>query len=65
MTTTTRELRFDTTYLWSGIKQVKLVPLFAMGAVYRVSPNEMVWVFEVDNENNSYHVPARMLEDIC
>ena len=65
METTTRNFYFTKTYLWLGTKRVKLVPLFAMGTVFRVSPNELVWVYEEESKSNSYHVPARLLEEVC
>ena len=49
----------DTEYYW-GALMVKLVPLFAMD-VYRASDDELVWVFDVNNPDNGYHVPARNL----
>ena len=50
---------FETEYYW-GALIVKLVPMFCMG-VYKASDDELVWVFDVNNPKNSYHVPARNL----
>jgi hypothetical protein len=43
-----------------GTLMVKLVPLFAMD-VYKASDNELVWVYDVNQPDNGYHVPARSL----
>ena len=50
---------FDTEYYW-GALMVKLVPLFAMDS-YRADDDELVWVYDVNNPDNGYHVPARNL----
>ena len=50
---------FETEYHW-GALMVKLVPLFATD-VYKASDDELVWVFDTNKPDNSYHVPARNL----
>jgi hypothetical protein len=50
---------FETEYHW-GALMVKLVPMFCMD-VYKASDDELVWVFDVNNPKNGYHVPARNL----
>jgi len=52
-------LDFETEYHW-GALIVKLVPFFAVD-VYKASDDELVWVYDVNNVDNSYHVPARNL----
>ena len=52
-------LDFTTEYHW-GALMVKLVPLFAMD-VYKTSDNELVWVYDVNRPDDSYHVPAHNL----
>ena len=52
-------LDFTTEYHW-GALMVKLVPLFAMD-VYKASDNELVWVYDVNRPDDSYHVPAHNL----
>jgi len=50
---------FETEYYWGDLI-VKLVPMFCMD-VYKASDDELVWVFDVNKPDNSYHVPARNL----
>lgn len=52
-------LDFETEYHW-GALMVKLVPFFAVD-VYKASDDELVWVYDLNNVDNSYHVPARNL----
>lgn len=52
-------LDFETEYHW-GALMVKLVPFFAVD-VYKASDDELVLVYDVNNVDNSYHVPARNL----
>jgi len=52
-------LDFETEYHW-GALMVKLVPFFGVD-VYKASDDELVWVYDVNNVDSSYHVPARNL----
>ena len=52
-------LDFTTEYHW-GTLMVKLVPMFAMD-LYKASDNELVWVYDVNRPDDSYHVPAHNL----
>lgn len=61
---TYRDFRFDRVYSWMGEMNVSLVPLFINSDIYRASENEMLWVFDVDAPENSFHVPARLLSEV-
>lgn len=48
---------FDTEYHW-GALMVKLVPMFD-SKIYQVSDDrELIWVYDVNQPDNDYHVPA-------
>ena len=59
----TRTFQFDKDYSWLGKKTVRLVPMFAMGT-FEAYEDSMVWVYSVEDPDESYHVPARLLEDM-
>ena len=52
-------LDFTTEYYW-GELVVKLVPMFGFKN-YKAWEDELVWVFDTNNPDSSYHVPARNL----
>lgn len=56
----TRRFDFDRNYSWLGEKTVRLVPMFATGS-FEAYEDNMVWVYDVDDWDQSYHVPARLL----
>jgi hypothetical protein len=50
---------FETKYYW-GALMVKLVPIFNVD-VYKASDDELLWVYDANNPNDTYNVPARNL----
>ena len=47
---------FETEYHW-GALMVKLVPMFGF-TTYKASDRELIWVYDVNQPKNGYHVPA-------
>lgn len=58
--TTTVTFDFETEYHW-GALMVKLVPLFGFKTYTAVNERELIWVYDVNQPNNGYHVPAHKL----
>ena len=48
---------FNTEYHW-GALMVKLVPLFGFKTYTAANERELIWVFDVNQPDNGYHVPA-------
>jgi hypothetical protein len=46
-------------YTWGSLI-VKLVPMFGCD-LYKASDNELIWVYDVNQPDDGYHVPARKL----
>lgn len=59
----TRRFEFDKDYSWLGEKTVRLVPMFATGS-FEAYEDMLLWVYSVEDPDQSYHVPARLLTDI-
>jgi 5-hydroxyisourate hydrolase-like protein (transthyretin family) len=55
--TTTVTFDFETEYHW-GALMVKLVPLFGFKTYDAANERELLWVFDVNQPDKSYHVPA-------
>ena len=50
---------YETNYYW-GELVVRLVPMFGFKK-YEAQENELLWVYDTNNVDNGYHVPARNL----
>ena len=50
---------YETNYYW-GELVVRLVPMFGFKK-YKAQENELLWVYDTNNPDNGYHVPARNL----
>jgi len=50
---------YETNYYW-GELVVKLVPMFGFKK-YKANEDELLWVYDTNNPDNGYHVPARNL----
>jgi hypothetical protein len=48
---------FQTEYHW-GELNVKLVPMFGFTEYPSSNSRELIWVYDVNQPHNSYHVPA-------
>ena len=48
---------FKTEYHW-GALMVKLVPLFGFETYKTSNDRELIWVYDVNQPDNGYHVPA-------
>ena len=48
---------FETEYHW-GALMVKLVPLFGFKTYKTSNERELIWVYDVNQPDNGYHVPA-------
>jgi len=48
---------FQTEYHW-GELNVKLVPMFGFTEYPSSNSRELIWVYDVNQPDNSYHVPA-------
>ena len=48
---------FETEYLWSAL-MVKLVPMFGFKPYKACNDRELIWVYDVNQPDNGYHVPA-------
>jgi hypothetical protein len=48
---------FETEYHW-GALIVKLVPLFGFKTYKTSNERELIWVYDVNQPDNGYHVPA-------
>ena len=48
---------FETEYHW-GALMVKLVPLFGMKTYESSNDRELIWVYDVNQPDNGYHVPV-------
>ena len=48
---------FETEY-HRGALMVKLVPLFGIKTYTTSNERELIWVFDVNQPDNGYHVPA-------
>jgi hypothetical protein len=50
---------YETNYYW-GELVVRLVPMFGFKK-YKAQENELLWVYDTNNPDSGYHVPARNL----
>jgi len=48
---------FETEYHWGSL-MVKLVPMFGFKTYKASNDRELIWVYDANQPDNGYHVPA-------